>query len=411
MRSSSGETIVKILWLKNNLLHPLDSGGKIRTYQMLRKVREKHEIHFAAFAEERRDADSMREAGEYCHRLFTVAPPRIPGKNSPGYYARVLRALFDRHPFTVSSYESPRMRELVARLVAENGYDVLVADFLAMCLNIPKSLPIPIVHFSHNVEAMIWRRHVENERNPFKRAVFMRERERVERFEREVIGSYAFTIAVSETDCQHFRRVYGASRVGSIGTGVDTEFYAPGGAAEKGGSILFLGSMDWMPNIDAVRYFVRNIYPFVKSEVPDASLSIVGRNPDASVTALGDGDSSIVVTGTVPDTRVYVDRSAVAVVPMRIGGGTRIKIYEIMAMAKTVVSTSIGAEGLYYVDGENILIADEPREFARFVIKALREREWRVSIGMNARNFVASRCSWEAVAEQFTGLLAHLKER
>ncbi|HEY5132328.1 MAG TPA: glycosyltransferase family 4 protein, partial [Candidatus Krumholzibacteriaceae bacterium] len=270
---------------------------------------------------------------------------------------------------------------------------------------------IPVVHFSHNVEAMIWRRHVENERNPFKRVVFMRERDRVERFEREVIGTYAFTIAVSEKDCEYFRRVYGASRVGSIRTGVDTEFYAPRGAAETAGSILFLGSMDWMPNIDAVQYFVRNIYPFVKSEVPDASLSVVGRSPDASVTALGDGDPSIVVTGTVPDTRVYVDRSAVAVVPMRIGGGTRIKIYEMMAMAKTVVSTSIGAEGLHYADGENILIADEPREFAKLVIKALREKEWRASIGMNARNFVASRCSWEAVAEQFVGLLAHLKER
>ena len=402
---------MKILWLKNNLLHPLDSGGKIRTYQMLRKVREKHEIHFAAFADENRDADAIRDAREYCHRLFTVAPPPIPGKNSPGYYARVLRALFDRRPFTVSSYESPRMRELVARLVAENAYDLLVADFLTMCLNIPKSLPIPVVHFSHNVEAMIWRRHVENERNPFKRVVFMRERDRVERFEREVIGTYAFTIAVSEKDCEYFRRVYGASRVGSIRTGVDTEFYAPRGAAETAGSILFLGSMDWMPNVDAVQYFVRNIYPFVKSEIPDASLSVVGRSPDASVTALGDGDPSIVVTGTVPDTRVYVDRSAVAVVPMRIGGGTRIKIYEMMAMAKTVVSTSIGAEGLHYADGENILIADEPREFAKLVIKALREKEWRASIGVNARDFVASRCSWEAVAEQFVGLLAHLKER
>jgi len=166
-----------------------------------------------------------------------------------------------------------------------------------------------------------------------------------------------------------------------------------------------------MPNVDAVQYFVRNIYPFVKSEIPDASLSVVGRSPDASVTALGDGDPSIVVTGTVPDTRVYVDRSAVAVVPMRIGGGTRIKIYEMMAMAKTVVSTSIGAEGLHYADGENILIADEPREFAKLVIKALREKEWRASIGVNARDFVASRCSWEAVAEQFVGLLAHSKER
>lgn len=411
MRSSRDKEAMKILWLKNNLLHPLDSGGKIRTYQMLRKIREQHEIHFAAFADEKRDVDSMRSAGEYCHRLFTVEPPRISDKNSLGYYAKVLGTLFDRYPFTVSSYRSPRMRDLVARLVADNGYDLLVADFLAMCLNVPKPFAVPVVHFSHNVEAMIWKRHVENERNPLKRIVFGRESARVERFEREVINEYAFTIAVSEADYEHFRCIYGGSRVGYIGTGVDTEFYVPQGGAEEAGSILFLGSMDWMPNIDAVHYFVRNIYPLVKRDLPSAKLFVVGRDPEASVVALGDADPSIVVTGTVPDTRSFVNLAAVAVVPIRIGGGTRIKIYEMMAMAKTIVSTPIGAEGLSYTDGENILIADKPHEFARLVVKALREEKWRASIGTNARNFVASRCSWDAVAGQFVDLLAHSKER
>jgi sugar transferase (PEP-CTERM/EpsH1 system associated) len=401
---------MKILWLKNNLLHPLDSGGKIRTYQMLRRIARRHEVHYLAFADEARDIDAIRAAAEYCHRLSTVRPPRAAGKNSLGYYARVIGTILDRRPFTVSSYRSRAMRDRLSAAASEDRYELLVADFLAMCLNIPPQFDLPLVHFSHNVEAMIWKRHVANERNPLKRIVFAREGARVERFEREVVRGYAFTIAVSEADREHFRRVYGASRVGCIGTGVDTEFYAPQGAEEEPGTILFLGSMDWMPNVDAVQYFVRSIYPLVKREIPGSRLFVVGRSPDPSVSALADADPSIVVTGTVLDTRVFVDRAAVAVVPIRIGGGTRIKVYELMAMAKAVVSTSIGAEGLAFADGENIMIADDPAEFARLVVKTLRDGGWRAAIGRNARDFVASHCSWEAVAGQFVDLLAHAKE-
>jgi len=396
---------MKILWLKNNLLHPLDSGGRIRSYQILRQINGKHEVHYAAFADERWDTEAMRLASEYCRRLFTVEPPRVPEKNTPGYYARVFGGLIDAEPFTVSSYRNSEMRSLVERLIAANGYDILVADFLAMCLNVPDVPAIPVVHFSHNVEAMIWKRHGDNETNAFKRFVFRREQKRIERFERKIVTTYAFTIAVSEKDCEHFRRVYGGTRAGSVATGVDTGYFTPRGGPEDPNSIIFLGSMDWMPNIDAIHHFVRNIYPLIKNEVPAAKLSVVGRNPDVSVRALQERDPSITVTGTVSDTRDYIDRAAVAVVPLRIGGGTRVKIYEMMAMAKTIVSTTIGAEGLNYSDGKNILIADESERFARLVIEALRDSSRRGAIGNGARDFVVSHCSWEAVADEFVHLL------
>ncbi len=401
---------MKILWLKNNLLHPLDAGGRIRSYHILRRINRKHEVHYAAFADERRDAAAMRLASEYCRRLFTVEPPRIPEKNTPGYYARVFGGLIDPTPFTVSSYRSPTMRSLVERLLAANGYDILVADFLAMYLNVPDVPSIPVVHFSHNVEAMIWKRHGDNEKNAFKRFVFRREQKRLEGFERRIVTTSAFTIAVSEKDCGHFRRVYGATRVGSVATGVDTGYFAPRGKSEDPDSIIFLGSMDWTPNIDAIHHFVRSIYPLIKNEVPAAKLSIVGRSPDVSVTALQERDPSIIVTGTVSDTRDYIDRAAVAVVPLRIGGGTRLKIYEMMAMAKTIVSTTIGAEGLNYSDGKNILIADEAERFAQLVIEALRDGRRRGAIGNDARDFVVSRCSWDAVADEFVQLLDRAKK-
>jgi polysaccharide biosynthesis protein PslH len=401
---------VKILWIKNGLLHPLDSGGKLRTYHMLARIRGAHEVTYVTYADPAADADALSRASEYCTRVECVPPPRGPAKGGLGYYAKVLGSLGSRYPFTVESYASGAMRDLVARVAAAEAPDILVADFLTMCLNIPDDLRVPKVHFSHNVEATIWARHARHELNPVKRLVFERERARMASFERFIANAYDFTITVSKNDYDHFAGTYGASRLGFISTGVDTDYYAPvPGTVEQGG-IVFLGSMDWMPNIDGVRWFVERVYPLIRRDVPGASLTIVGRDPAPSIKKLAEHDRSIRVTGTVPDTRPFVARASCAVVPIRVAGGTRIKIYEMMAMGKPVVSTTIGAEGLEYTAGENILIEDDPARFAAAVKRLLSDAGAREAIGARAREFVVARCSWDSVTEAFMALLAQAKE-
>lgn len=402
---------MKILWLKNNLLHPLDSGGKIRTYNLLHRIKDKHEIHYAAFTDEKGDEEYISKAEEYCHRLFYASPPDIPRKNTIGYYLKVLMGYFNKYPFTVSAYRSDEFRVLVTKLAGENNYDLLIADFLTMCMNIPDELSIPKVHFSHNVEAMIWKRHVENEANPVKKIVFSRERNRVEKFEREIIRSYPLTIAVSKNDRDYFSEVYGADNVSFITTGVDTEYFKPDSTKELQNRILFLGSMDWMPNIDAAKYFAEIIFPLIKKEIVDAEFYIVGRNPSDSIKKLGEEDRNIIVTGTVPDVRPFVQSATCAVVPIRIGGGTRLKIYEMMSMAKAVVSTTIGAEGLLYNAGENIIIEDNPENYSNAVVRLLKDEPHRSSVGEKARELVLANCSWSSVTDKFVNLISGLCER
>jgi sugar transferase (PEP-CTERM/EpsH1 system associated) len=401
---------MRILWLKNNLLHPLDSGGKIRSYNILHRLKRRHEVDFACYADADEDGQALTDSTEYCHRVFSVRGAGGPAKGSLGYALKVAGSFFDRYPFTVSSYTSDDMRDLVTRLVRENGYDVIVADFLAMCLNIPDAVDAPRVHFSHNVERMIWDRHVRCARNPLKKIVFARERNRVGRFEKGVINGYALTIAVSRNDREYFRSVYGGGALGDVMTGVDVDFFSPGEEPVTGADVLFLGSMDWMPNIDAVLFFIRHVFPAVREAVPDATLSIVGRNPTDEILSLAKNDAAIRVTGTVPDVRPYVARASCAVVPIRIGGGTRLKIYEMMAMGKAVVSTTIGAEGLEYERGGNILVEDDPGRFAGAVARLLRDGPYREEIGRSAREFVERNCSWETVAERFGDLLTQVEK-
>lgn len=400
---------MKILWVKNNLLHPLDTGGKIRTYNMLKNILKEHEIHYVTYADPTHDRESLKSAVEYCSNVFYVKEPKTPKKDSIPYYLRIMLNLMSKFPFTISSYYSRDMEYLISNIVRKNEYDVLVADFLTMCKNIPNNINIPRVHFSHNVEYMIWDRYVKNELNPIKRLVFMRERDRVKWFERKVINTYALTIAVSKNDRDFFSTQYKGTNLGYLSTGVDTQYFSPGERVEDPQSIIFLGSMDWMPNIDAVHFFVKNVYPAIKKEIPTVRLYIVGRNPVDSIKMLEKKNMGIIVTGTVIDTRPYIDQAACAVVPLRVGGGTRIKIYEMMSMEKAVISTTLGAEGLGYINGENILIADESSKFSQIVINVLRDKSLRERIGKKARLYVEENCSWKVVTDRFVELLAQTK--
>jgi glycosyltransferase involved in cell wall biosynthesis len=213
-------------------------------------------------------------------------------------------------------------------------------------------------------------------------------------------------LAVSEADRDTFARLYPGAATAPIHvvpTGVDTTFFAPADASPEAASprgsrsLIFTGSMDWLPNADAMLFFCRDILPLIRAEEPDVALSIVGRAPTPAVRRLA-ADHGVEVTGRVDDVRPYMREAAVYVVPLRIGGGTRLKIFEAMAMAKAVVSTAVGAEGLPVTGGEHLLLADEPRGFARAVVRLLRDLDRRRAIEQAARQLVVSQYDWSVVA-------------
>lgn len=232
----------------------------------------------------------------------------------------------------------------------------------------------------------------------------------MERYECEVSRAVKSVIAVSEEDAGMMRSAYGVSRVNAVPTGVDIDYFTPPAeavAAEADGrtDLVFLGSMDWMPNIDGIGWFAGEVLPLIRRRRPECSLVIAGRRPDAEVKKLAEEDARIQVTGTVADVRPSLWGSAVAIVPLRIGGGTRLKIYEAMAARVPVVSTSIGAEGLDVRNGENILIADSAREFADSCLRLLEDGGERRRLVNAAWGMVSGCYSWEVVARKFEQLL------
>ena len=393
---------MNILWIKTELLHPIDKGGKIRTYNMLKELKREHRITYLTLDDGTADAAARERAIEYCHDLVCV-PHTQRQKFTAGFYAELFSNLVSSLPYAIKKYTSHELRQEISRRAGD--CDVVVCDFLAPAANVPANLGKPTVLFQHNVEAMIWKRHCEVQNNPLKKAYLFAQWKKMRAFERRMCRSFDSVVAVSEEDCEQMRSEYGAQNVFDVPTGVDTEFFRPSGAEESAAhNLVFTGSMDWLPNEDAIRYFTEQIMPRIKSQIPDATLTVVGRNPYQSLVELAKNDDSIIVTGRVDDVRPYMERAAAYVVPLRVGGGTRLKIFEAMAMEKPIVSTTIGAEGLPVSDGAELLLADSPEAFAAAVVRVLQDSDLANELAQRAANLVRAQFGWQKVAKRFANI-------
>ncbi len=391
---------MKLLWVKADFLHPTTRGGQIRTLEMLRRLHRNHEVHYVAF-DDPAQPEGLARSSEYCAKAYPVAH-RVPAKRSPAFALQLIAGLFSSLPVAASRYRSGAMRRQVQELIGRHRFDSMVCDFPFPAPNIPQL--DACVLFQHNVESTIWNRYVEHATG-LKRLYFKLQAKRMLEFEGEVCRSVRKIVAVSEADAEAMRRVYGVERVGAVPTGVDVDYFARAEASPKMADLVFVGSMDWMPNIDGVLWFVREVLPLIQSRRPDCSFAIVGRRPSPEVVKLGGSDARIRVTGTVPDVRPWLFGSLASIVPLRIGGGTRLKIYEAMAAKVPVVSTAIGAEGLDVADGANICLADTPADFAARCVALLDSESERERLAANAWNLVSSSYSWDAVTRRMEGLL------
>jgi sugar transferase (PEP-CTERM/EpsH1 system associated) len=396
---------MRILWLKSDLLLPLDKGGKLRTWHLMRHLARRHEITYLSFrdpAQPQADVDGMREVADRVETVTRTDPP----KGSWRFWADAALHLADPLPYAVAKYRSAAFRERLRALLARERFDLVVCDFLFPAVNLPRRLPCPSVIFTHNVESEIWRRHLDTRTGPLSRLLYASQYRRMLAYESRALRRFDGVLAVSDADRDTLTRLYPGSLRRPpqvIATGVDTRYFAPE-PGPGGPRLVFTGSMDWLPNEDAMVHFCRDILPLVRHHEPGASLTIVGRAPTPAVSALA-RDPLVRVTGRVDDVRPYMRDATVYVVPLRIGGGTRLKIFEAMAMGRAVVSTAVGAEGLPVADGVHLRIADRPADFAQAIVDLIRDDGQRRRLETAARALVVERYDWSAVGGELEAAL------
>jgi len=295
------------------------------------------------------------------------------------------------------------MRKKIEQLLGSERFDACVVDFIFPAINIGD--PSRWIVFQHNLETTIWKRHAAHG-NLLRRWFFTLQAERMARFEGNLCRKAKRVIAVSETDALDLQSMFQLGPVAWVPTGVDLAYFTRAPEAPKVDSdLVFVGSMDWMANQDGVAWFLDQVLPLIRRKHPQCTVSIVGRNPSSALLRRAGRDSRITVTGTVPDVRPYLWGARISIVPLRIGSGTRLKIFEAMAAKVPVVSTTIGAEGLPLTNGEHAWIADTAEDFARRCVELLEDGAERERLSDAAWKLVSERFSWESVTSGFESLL------
>jgi sugar transferase (PEP-CTERM/EpsH1 system associated) len=393
---------MRILWIKVGGLFPVNTGGRRRSFEIVSALSQRHQVSLLTTHPPGEDEKLLREALPACHEVISV-PHEIPKQGSLGFIAALARSWFSPLPVDLYRCRVEAVRQRAEQIISSGAVDVVVADFLAATPNLSlrrEGKRPPVVLFEHNVESQIWRRLRDNEKSPLRRLLLEVEWRKLQRYEARACGEASRTIAVSDKDRIGLAKLAPGGQITSVATGVDTEYFAPQDRPQQPRELVFTGAMDWFPNEDGILNFVETTLPLIRKQVPEVRLTVVGRNPSEKLKTLA-GAAGVRVTGTVDDVRPYLADGAVCIVPLRIGGGTRLKIFEALAMGKAVVSTTIGAEGLPVTPGEHLILADEPAAFASSVIELLQQPERRSALGKAGRELVEQNFAWPMVATGF----------
>ncbi len=390
---------MRILWVKFGGLWPLNSGGRLRSFNLLRELSREHAITVATTREQDSPPGQLADQLPDCRTVIEV-PYRPVKHHDPRFPLVLAKSWLTGIPVDMERARIPELGRVVRSSLDTGGFDLCIADFLCSLPSVPRDGTVPVVLFEHNVEYMIWKRLASTCRSWPRRLILEKEWRRVCRYERRGCAEVERVITVSDADRDLLRSMVTGGSVFSVPTGVDTEYFSPRQDIPERKEVVFVGSMDWFPNEDAMRWFVADMLPALRRRVPDVLVTVVGRNPSVKLTR--DLQAyNVSVTGTVADVRGFIARAAVCIVPLRIGGGTRLKIFEGLSMGKATVTTSVGGEGLPLVDGRDVVIADHPDDFAEQVAALILDPVRRRQLGEAGRELVVRRYGWPRVAKEF----------
>jgi glycosyltransferase involved in cell wall biosynthesis len=388
---------------------PADNGIKMRTWALLRALAaEDHDITLLTLASPTQVAEYAAEVHRVCRQIECL-PWELPSLSSSRQYAGRLMALFSSLPYGVLRFQSEAIKQHILRLLSRHSFDAILCEEPYLLIDLPASLPAPLILDNQNLEHIVLDRYLTHDPNPARRLYARLESRKLGSWEQQAWSRANLVTACSEHDRQLMRQLCPGLSVAVIPNTIDVDSYIPA-PNDDGQTVLYTGGMDWYPNRDAVEFFAANILPELRSSAPNIMFVVAGRSALDNFQAKSARLRHVRFTGPVPDMRAEIAKASVCVVPLRIGSGTRLKILEAAAMAKPIVSTQIGAEGLDFADGEEIILADRPEAFARAVADLLADPLRRKMLGKAARRrveqqygFAALRSALREALTQVTG--------
>ena len=401
----SSHQALTVLVVDEELPFPLNTGKRIRTYNLLKKLASLHEITFLCHRNE--NAEELKHGIEEFRRLgITIdflerklpQPTLLTSKPRLAFQLGI--NLFSHYPYVVQKNVSSELRRRVNERVRQANVDLVHFEWTPYAAAVKKTLCKPWVVDAHNVESLIWKRYAQFETNPIKIAYVRYQWKKMDRFERKVFQKATRTIFVSKIDSEIARDEFGCQRRAVVDNGVDvSQFPFIDQTNRDPEKLLFLGSLDWRPNIDGINFFLDEIWPLILSKRPSLKLDIVGRTPASSLAKRISQEVNVTLYKDVPSVQPFLKQAGLMVVPLRIGGGSRLKILEALSMGLPVISTAVGAEGLDMESGTHFSQADSAEEFTEAVVESTDNPQSLSKMVHAARMLVEERYDWSMLAK------------
>jgi glycosyltransferase involved in cell wall biosynthesis len=399
---------LRVVVIDEEIPYPLNTGKRIRTYHLLSRLARRHQIQFicypnidsAEYCEARRQFESI---GIECRTIGRTLPTQSVLAKGPGFYGKLALNLLSPRPYLVDKHRSLAMQNEIDRIDREERVDLWHCEWTPYAQYFHEAVASPLVVSAHNVESLIWERYFANEANPAKRWYIGKQWRKFEGFERWAFSRAASVVTVSPEDAKLATERLAARHTTVVENGVDMNWFRAGETTRTLGRMLFVGSLDWRPNLDGVVQFIERVLPKIVARFPVAEFHVVGRRPPQWLRDLAAQTEGVVLHADVEDVRPHFDAAQMMVVPLRIGGGSRLKILEATAMQLPVASTRVGAEGLELTPGQHYLPADSIADLAKPIIESLENAERLGPMAEAAFSVVSQKYDWDAIADKLDG--------
>lgn len=396
---------LNILFISATVPYPAIDGGRIRVLNLIQNLCKVHNVTFLCFITQPTDDQGIRYLRDLGIDVIGVS---LNSKSLP----ILLHSIFHNKPLTIAKYFSASMSDEINRLLSSVKFDIIHFEMLhtgQYIEDIQNKGRTKIILDEQNIDSGIWSRLTRTEHQLIRKALFYWQYRCFIKYERKICNDFNKCLCVSKEDSELLKSINPNASIEVIPNGVDPNYFSPYDNKEDETKLVFTGSMDWQPNEDAVVYFCQEIFPLIRSELSDMKFFIVGSNPTSKVLSLSD-KPGIHVTGLVDDVRPYIADASIYVVPLRIGGGTRLKILQALAMKKAIVSTSIGCEGIDIEPDRDLMVSDDPHDFANKVIMLSKDKELRKKLGENGRLLILQKYDWKAIVDKLESIYTNIIE-
>ena len=394
---------MRIFFIGQRVPFPPDRGDKITTYNEIRHLSTKHEVHVFCLADGRRDLDNIPGLRRYAKSVTAVPVVGWASK------LRALDAMLAGKPLSVAAFNEAKLHDAVTRKFSELQPDLIIVYSCNVAQYAEHFPQVPRIMQFAELDSSRWGQFARRSRPPM-RWVYALEERRFFAYERHIARSLSHALVCTAAEQRDFERLIPGAPVSLVGNGVDLDYFCSTGVAKRPGSIVFTGVMDYFPNIDAVVWFCDEVLPIVQQQIPGAGLTICGSRPAAAVRRLAKR-RGVTVTGRVPDMRPYMDEAELFIAPMRMARGIQNKLLEALAMGLPCVASQTAARGTVVQDGEGILAADDPEVFAEHVVRLLRDGAFRAAMASKARATAEANYRWEAQLTRLDQVIASVSPR